>query len=148
MNGPRAGDGGSAARHVLRIRASADELARVRAFVRDVAAREGAEAAAIADVVQAVDESVTNAIVHGYAGREGTVDVEVERDGSRLVVRLRDQAPRFDPTLVPPPDVTLPLELRPPGGMGVFLTRELMDDVRYRHSDDCNELTLVKDCIR
>lgn len=132
---------------VMRIPASVTELAAVREFIRRQARAAGADPVAVHDVVQAVDESVTNAIEHGYAGSPGTVEVEVDRAGRSLIVRLRDQAPPFDPTLVSTPDTTLPLEHRPLGGMGVFLTRELTDAVTYRRTRDGNELTLVKLCI-
>jgi serine/threonine-protein kinase RsbW len=130
----------------LAVPAAVDELAGVRAFVRESSARLGAEPAVIGDVVQAVDECLTNAIIHGYRGREGSVEVELERSGANLVVRLKDQAPPFDPTKTPGPDLSLPLERRPPGGMGVYLARELMDEMTYRQTDEGNELTLVKEC--
>jgi serine/threonine-protein kinase RsbW len=133
---------------VVRIPADVSELASVRQFIREHAWRAGADRQATDDLVQAVDESVTNAIVHGYQGADGAVEVEleVEQDGAdqRLVVHLRDQAPAFDPTSVPDPDLSLPLERRPFHGMGVFLTRELTDEVTYRRTARGNELTLVK----
>jgi serine/threonine-protein kinase RsbW len=136
-----------AGRSVIRIPANVDELATVRQFIRRQGAQAGADPGAVADIVQAVDESVTNAIVHGYRGHGGTVEVEVERSGKSLVVRLRDQAPPFDPTVLPTPDITAPLEQRLFGGMGVFLTRELTDAVTYQRTRDGNELTLVKECF-
>jgi serine/threonine-protein kinase RsbW len=139
--------GERAGRSVLRMPASVDELSALRQFIRRQGAQAGADSSAVADLVQAVDESVTNTIVHGYRGNGGTVEVEVERSGKSLVVRLRDQAPPFDPTLVPMPDISAPLEHRPLGGMGIFLTRELTDAVTYQRTRDGNELTLVKEWI-
>jgi anti-sigma regulatory factor (Ser/Thr protein kinase) len=131
----------------LRIAADVGELAGVRRFVRDQARRAGADPRAVPDIVQAVDESVTNAIVHGYGGADGTVEIEVVAQGRALVVRLRDQAPPFDPTRVPTPDTSAPLEVRRPGGMGVHLARQMADGVTYRRVNGTNELTLVKECI-
>lgn len=136
-----------AGRSVLRIPATVNELAALRRFIRQQGDQAGADARAVADIVQAVDESVTNVIVHGYRGKEGSVEVEVEQSGKSLVVRLRDQAPMFDPTLVPAPDITASLDERPLGGMGVFLAREMMDSVTYQRTEEGNELTLVKECI-
>lgn len=133
----------AAGSNVLRVPADVAQLAAVRAFVREQALLAGADAGAIPDIVQAVDESVTNAIVHGYGGRDGEVEVEVDHAGRSLIVRLRDKATPFDPTLVPPPDTSQPRVT----GMGVLLTRELTDAMAYRRTDDGNELTLVKDCI-
>ena len=96
-------------------------------------------------VILAVDEAVTNIIEHGYRDGPGIVEVEVRVTTGKLVVQLRDHAPPFDPTSVPPPDLTRPLELRPLGGMGVYLTRELTDEIRHRSPEGwSNELTLIK----
>jgi serine/threonine-protein kinase RsbW len=58
---------------------------------------------------------------------------------------LRDHAPLFDPTSAPMPDLTRPLEEREPGGLGLYLTRQMVDDWQYRVlPDDGNELTLIK----
>ena len=131
----------------LRIEADVDQLATVRQFIREQAERAGADPRAVPDVVQAVDESVTNVIEHGYRGGAGAVDVEVEAVGRSLIVRLRDQAPPFDPTRVPDPDTSAPLRERPLRGMGVFLARMLSDEMTYRRTAAGNELTIVKECI-
>ena len=100
---------------------------------------------AIDDMLQAVDESATNIFVHGYRGRPGNIEIEVTQEGYVLVVRLRDQAPLFDPTRAPPPDLTLPLERRCLGGLGIHLARRFTDSVTYRKtSEGGNELTLRK----
>lgn len=123
-------------------------LAAIRQFVQETAAALRAEPEAVYDLVQAVDEIVTNIIVHGYKGEPGTIEVEVKPDGEAVVVRLRDDAPPFDPTRLPPPDLTLPWDQRPVGGLGVYLARTLVDAVTHRvTSQGGNELTLVKKVI-
>ena len=62
-------------RRRLRIPADLDRLAEVRALVREVATSCGAPAVCIDDLVQAVDEAVTNVILHGYRGAPGWLDV-------------------------------------------------------------------------
>jgi serine/threonine-protein kinase RsbW len=128
----------------LRIASDVDELAAVRRFVRDTAVSAGVGRPEIDDMVQAVDETVTNVIVHGYRGAPGFVDLEIEAEDGALVVRVRDEAPQFDPTTLQAPDTSLPLDQRPFHGMGVFLTRELSDEVSYRYTEGGNELTIVK----
>jgi len=132
---------------MLRIQATVEDLATVRQFVRAQAERAGADLGVVPDIVQAVDEFVTNSILHGYRGGGGPVEVEVDKLGTSLVVRLRDQAPQFDPTQLPSPDTTASLDKRALGGMGVFLARDLMDSVTYQRTKEGNELTLMKDCI-
>ena len=129
----------------LRIAAEFQHLAAVRRFVLEEAERLGAGRAAISDMIQAVDESVTNVMKHGYEGQPGTIEIEVGREGDDLMVRVRDYAPPFDPTTYPSPDLTLPLERRPFGGLGIHLSRECTDAVVYRLAPDgANELTLLK----
>jgi serine/threonine-protein kinase RsbW len=104
---------------------------------------------AIEDLTLAIDEAVTNIIIHGYQGVPGIIELEVRRDGERLLVTIRDQAPLFDPTTVPRPDLSIPLDRRPFGGMGVHLMRESLDGIHYRAlPGGGNELTLVKNAIR
>ena len=130
-------------RDVLRVPADVVQLAAVRAFIRDRAARAGAGPRAIDNLVTAVDESVTNVILHGYRGKPGNVEIDFAHADKSLVVQLRDQAPPFDPTKMPEPDTSLPLEERPLGGMGILLSRQMTDSITYRRTGDGNELTLV-----
>jgi serine/threonine-protein kinase RsbW len=135
-------------RYSLRIDADLENLARVRRFVEQTAAMEGANPAAVDDLVLAVDEALTNVIAHGYGDQSGQVEVEVERVGDRLTVCLRDRAPAFDPTAHRPPDLTLPLSERAVGGMGIYLMCQSVDDVVHRAiPGEGNELTLVKTCF-
>ena len=104
-----------------------------------------ADREAIDDTLAALDEAVSNIIIHGYHGQPGSIEVEVEKEQETLVIRLRDQSPLFDPTLVPPPDLTLPLKERRLGGLGVHLIRCFTDSMAYRVTPEGdNELTLMK----
>jgi serine/threonine-protein kinase RsbW len=121
------------------------DLAAIRAFVTEAATELGADPSTVPDLVIAVNESVANIIRHGYLGVPGPIEVELERRPGTIVVRLRDEAPPFDPTRVPSPDLTVPLERRRAGGLGVHLTRTCVDAVTHRaRPDSGNQLTLVK----
>jgi anti-sigma regulatory factor (Ser/Thr protein kinase) len=129
----------------LSISANVHYLVVIRAFVEAAAAVHKAQAGLVAHTVQAVDESASNIILHGYRGGPGKIEVEVSVASNSLTVILRDTAPVFDPTQLPEPDVTLPLADRPIGGLGVFLARKLMDEIYHRERPGGgNELTLIK----
>ena len=129
----------------LRILSEVGRLAAVRDMVRSAALAAGADRAFVDDLVQAVDETATNAIVHGHAGRPGWIEVAVGVDGDRLVVTIEDDAPAFDPTTLPEPDLSVPPERRRPGGMGVHLARLCVDEVTHRlRPGGGNILTLVR----
>ena len=129
----------------MRFEADLENLSHIRRFVQEKAAALGADTEAVSDLLMATNEAAANIMVHGYQGSSGVIDVEVAQNGDYLEVCLRDQAPPFDPTTVPAPDITLPLEQRPYGGMGIHLVRELTDKMIYRFSPQAeNELVLAK----
>jgi len=129
----------------LRIAAKLENLAAIRRFVEETAAALGVGLATVTDIVLAVDEAVSNIVVHGYQGQPGAIEIEVKRERDALLICLRDEAPPFDPTNVPAPDLTAPLEQRATDGMGIHLIRQIMDKVTHRKtSQGGNELLLVK----
>ena len=141
---PRTGGGPGTLLHVP---ARLDACAEVRAFVRGRAAELGADETATTDLVQAVDEWVTNVVVHGYRGSPGPVDVELERDAASIIVRVSDLAPVFDPGVAPRFDPSVPLERRRLGGMGIYLMRDLMDSIEHRPlPGGGNEVTMRRHC--
>lgn len=133
---------------ILRLNANLSDLEDIRNFIEEYAQRLNIDPSATYDVLLSVTEMVTNTIVHGYRGNSGLVEIEITQQEDALVIYLRDEAPPFDPTQVPAPDLTLPLEKRPVGGMGVHLTREFMDRISHRQGPQGgNELVLVKERV-
>lgn len=129
----------------LRIQAELSQLSTARQFVAEMGASLRLPRSVIDPLTLAVDESLSNIVQHGYRGQSGTIEIKIERVADAVVVRLRDQAPPFDPTGTPDPDVTLPIEHRPVGGMGVYLARRSVDSVAYeRTAEGDNQLTLTK----
>jgi serine/threonine-protein kinase RsbW len=132
-------------RRRVTIPAELDRLAEIRAVVRDVARGYEAPADCIDDLVQAVDEAATNIIVHGYRGAQGTIELTAELVSDDFVITLADTAPAYDPTTVPPPDLTVPPAQRRPGGMGVHLMRLATDSLVHRpRPGSGNILTLTR----
>ena len=125
--------------------ATVRDLNDIREFLENAILNLGGDEDVAGDLVLAVNEAVTNSLLHGYGEQPGTITVDVEADNGDLLVRLIDDAPLFDPTAVPPPDINRPLEDRPLGGLGVHMMRQLTDELSYRATDDKrNELTFVK----
>jgi serine/threonine-protein kinase RsbW len=125
--------------------AELEQLALMRKFVEETATAWQADPDELADVVLAVDELATNSTLHGYRGRSGDIELKMRRTGADLEIVLRDRATAFDPTQVPPPDMSLPLEDRPIGGLGLHLVRHMVDELRYRaRPEGGNEIVLVK----
>lgn len=91
----------------------------------------------------ALEEAVSNVMLYAYPGKSGQVLVECDKS-NKLVFTITDSGVPFDPTQQIDPDVTQSAEERPIGGLGIFLVRQIMDDIRYERKEDKNILTLVK----
>jgi serine/threonine-protein kinase RsbW len=130
---------------ILHTTAELTNLGTIRHFIEESTLSLSADESTAFALAHAVDECVTNIIEHGYRGQPGPIEIELDRAGERLTIVLRDHAPPFDPTGVPPPDLTRPLEEREPGGLGLYLTRRMIDDWQYRVlPDGGNELLMIK----
>ena len=93
----------------------------------------------------ALEEAVVNVMNYAYPpGQAGTVDIEMVVSDTSLVFVISDAGRPFDPTQAAEADTTLSADERPIGGLGIYLVRHLMDDIRYERLDDRNVLTLTK----
>lgn len=100
---------------------------------------------AVSDVSLAVDEAVTNVILHGYEGvPDGVVTVRFEHMPERLTIVVEDRAPPFDPTVYIPDGIDGDISDRREGGLGIILIRNVMDEVSYRYAGGMNILTMRK----
>ncbi len=117
--------------------------------VAEFAERFGAEQQLGDDAVMAInlvlDELMANIIEHGFPdGGEHTIRVTLGVDAGELTIEVDDDGRPFDPLQAPPPDLDLPIEERPVGGLGIHIVRSLMDAVEYRRRNDRNVLTMRK----
>lgn len=132
-----------------RFSADLNNLSKIRRFVESAAEIAAVNPDALDDLVLAVDEAATNIIVHGYHRNGGEIEITLRFVDDALTVKLRDDAPGFDPTLEATPDLELPLDERPFGGMGIYLIRKFIDQMIYTFTPEGgNELVLSKNGVR
>ena len=93
----------------------------------------------------AMEEAVVNVMDYAYPkGTEGSVSIEARLDDGDITFVIIDSGIPFDPTAKEDADTTLPLDERNIGGLGIFLTRQIMDEIEYERDNDRNILTLKK----
>jgi serine/threonine-protein kinase RsbW len=129
----------------LSLFADRSQLAAIREFVEDVGRKLGLSDQAIYDVRLAVDEACSNVVGHAYGGQGGPIEVTLKPVEDGVQVLIHDWGQAFDPAAVPVPDVKAPLEQRPLGGLGLFLMRQMMDDIEFTFDEkNGNTLKMVK----
>ncbi len=120
---------------------SLETIKEVRQWVVDVLSAQQAPEDVINDVVLAVSEAVTNAVVHGYEKtHKGRVDLSVQVSSAAISLTVRDYGSGFGQKFYTAPDTTTPHE----GGYGVYLVHTLMDEVRLLSHDGGTELQMKK----
>ncbi|MEW4468930.1 ATP-binding protein [Parasphingorhabdus sp. JC815] len=90
------------------------------------------------------DEVISNILNHAKTSEIAVISVNVRTTPENVSVEIIDNGPEFNPLSVPPPDTGLSLEDRKAGGLGIYLVRELMDDVRYIRENSQNRLLFNK----
>lgn len=96
----------------------------------------------------ALEEAVTNILSYGFDGQQTQlIWLKVVQEGRLLSIALTDNGIPFDPLERPPPDLDSNLEDRMVGGLGVYLIRQMMDDVSYQRQDGWNRLCMLKTVV-
>jgi serine/threonine-protein kinase RsbW len=129
-----------------RFTCSLNNLEKICDYISHCANQAGLSEAESYAVQLAVDEAATNIIEHGY-GIEcpSRIDVtcEILEDGLKVVIY--DDAEPFDPSSVPEPEINVSLDDIKPRGLGIYLMRKMMDEVKYETSpNQGNTLTMIK----
>ena len=93
----------------------------------------------------AVEEIFVNIARYAYAPGEGYAVIGVLAEPGRAEITFADNGMPYDPLAREDPDVTLSAEEREIGGLGIYLCKQLMDEVLYRYEDGCNILTMKKE---
>lgn len=128
-----------------RFPAEFNQLEPIRQFVEQYAAGYGVASNKVYDLIWSVTEIATNSIEHGYKGQQGFIEVILSREGRDFIIQIRDQTPVFNPETAPVPDLTIPLDQRPSRGLGLYVTKKIMDTLSHRVTKNGgNEITMIK----
>jgi len=93
----------------------------------------------------AIEEVATNCIKYGYDDpKDHVIDVTLSFSAGALLITVVDDGHPFDPLQAPKPDMSLPAEERPVGGLGIHLLRQMCDSMEYVREGGKNSLTLRK----
>ena len=127
----------------LKIAPELDQLERITAAVEEFAERDDWPPDLTFKVNLVLDELSVNVV--NYGGNASEIEVSLASDGDQVRVEIADDGKPFDPLHeAPEPDIDAPLEDRPIGGLGIYLVREMMDELYYSRENGKNRLAMVK----
>ncbi len=132
--------------HEVALAPDVAEIPRLLEWIEQTLAAEGLAGAVAFKVTLALEEAVMNVINHAFVDMPPPhlIQVRLELGATALGAEVVDNGRPFDPSAAAEPDLSLPLETRDPGGLGIHLIRTMMDRVEYRRSDGHNRLLLEK----
>lgn len=124
------------------------EIERLEVFVEEL----GEELDLAPDVTMninlALEEAIANIIMYAYPSeQQHEIILKVTSSEKQVIFLLTDSGISFDPTMVEDADITLPIEERPIGGLGIFLIRKIMNEVSYKRIGEENHLVMKKNIV-
>lgn len=104
------------------------------------------EASQLLRLELAVEEAFVNVANYAYPEKSGEVIVglSISEDPLTATVELTDSGTRFNPLEREDPDLSIGIEDKKPGGLGIFLIKENSDQVHYQYHEGRNILTIQK----
>ena len=121
-----------------------DELKNVLSFVSGELEENDCPMKIVMQTGVAVEEIFVNIANYAYGDNEGSAWISVECIGKKAEIIFKDNGTPFDPTSKLDPDVTLSAEQRKIGGLGIYMTKKMMDEMKYEYKEGQNILTLIK----
>ncbi|MHB8910917.1 MAG: ATP-binding protein [Syntrophales bacterium] len=130
----------------IRVEARLDNLYALLEFVAACAKRHGAGEQRVREIDLVIEELLVNIFNYAYPGRSGDVEIICRDDeAGRLLVEIADQGVPFNILTRDDPDREAGIEERTVGGLGIFLVKRLVREIRYRREGERNILTLTVD---
>ena len=135
-------------RKELRLKNQMQELERVNQFVEEICEELNLGMELQLNLNLVMEEMVVNVISYAYPeGKVADIELVAESDGKELTFVLSDQGKEFDPTLREAADMDVNPAERDLGGMGIYIVKNIMNEVSYQRLEGKNLLTMKKDIL-
>ena len=121
------------------------EISKLNAFIEEIGEEFSLTPDVVFNLTLVLEEAVVNVINYAYPKEDHEkIYLSARLHEGSIILVLTDTGKEFDPTMAPEADVTLSAEDRQIGGLGIFLIRQIMNEVKYERIDGKNVLTLEK----
>ena len=121
------------------------ELERVTQFVEEIGEELKLDMELQMNLNLVMEEMVSNVIFYAYPeGKTADIELHAECNGKELTFVLSDQGKEFDPTLKEDTDTNVNPAEREIGGLGIYIVKNIMNQVTYQRLEGKNLLTMKK----
>ena len=131
----------------IRIKNQISELEKIAQFIEGICEELGLDMEMQMNLNLVIEEMVTNVIFYAYP-KDVEAEIELlvksDNDDKQLTFVLSDHGKPFDPTTRETTDWSVNPAERDLGGMGIFIVKNIMDEVTYQRLEDKNLLTMTK----
>ena len=131
----------------IRIKNQITELEKIAQFIEGICEELGLDMEMQMNLNLVIEEMVTNVIFYAYP-KDVEAEIELlvksDNDDKQLTFVLSDHGKPFDPTTRETTDLSVNPAERDLGGMGIFIVKNIMDEVTYQRLEDKNLLTMTK----
>ncbi len=129
----------------ITIRNKVSELEHINRFIDEIAEELGLDMELKMDLNLVIEEMVANVIFYAYPeGTDASIDLVAESNGKELTFMLSDRGKEFDPTVKEDADPNVNPIDRKIGGMGIYIVKNIMNEVSYQRLEGKNLLTMTK----
>jgi len=130
---------------LLTLKNQVGELERVNQFIEEIGEELGLDMELQMNLNLVIEEMVSNVIFYAYPeGKVADIELLAECNGKKLTFLLSDQGKEFDPTAREDADPDVNPVDREIGGMGIFIVKNIMNEVTYQRLEGKNLLTMTK----
>lgn len=133
----------------IKIAAKLEGLPELMVYVKNISLAYQVNAEQLMAIELAVEEIVVNIISYAYPeNAPGNIELSCQLiEQKKLIITISDNGKTYNPLLKTTPDINASIEQRTIGGLGVFLTKQMMDKVYYENKQGKNIITLEKNLI-
>jgi len=135
----------------LELTGNLEQLDRLKVFIESIGEEMKLPKMLVTQLNVALEEAISNILLYAFKDKKDDEDKNItlcaEVIDNQLIFTLKDSGSPFDPTLTHDPDITLSAEEREIGGLGIFIIKQIMNEVTYSRVENKNVFILKKKLI-
>lgn len=129
----------------ISIKNDVQELSRIVTFIQELEEEWGLPMAQATTINLVLEEAISNIVFYAFEDEEEhEIDVQFRKNKDTLEIEIVDDGVPYNPTKKVDPDTQLSAEERQIGGLGIYLIKQFMDEVKYERNGGHNHLTMIK----